>query len=429
MDISRLYKIYRVHPDVSTDSRNIRDGCLFFALKGDTFNGNLFVGEALGKGASWAIADKKECAPGQRIIVVDDVLQTLQQLASFHRQHCRFSILAITGSNGKTTTKELCSSVLGKQYRLYATRGNLNNHIGVPLTLLSMPPDTEIGIIEMGANHPGEITLLCNIAMPDHGLITNIGKAHLEGFGSIEGVAKAKGELFTYLAAHNGTFFANEGNDLIRRMVPPEKKNMVLYNSRDTLWAEEKDSGLFLELLIHDGADIIPVRSRLVGQYNAENMLAAYAVGKHFGIPPSLISAAVEQYIPDNNRSQFIKTASNEIIMDAYNANPSSMKAAIENFMIRQRDNSLIILGEMLELGKSSLREHKAIIGNLKKYTGQKVICLGRGFESPAKSAGYPWYPDVSSLISVLTHSPIKDSFILIKGSRGNKLEKLVGVL
>lgn len=429
MDIHTIYEIFRDHPDISTDSRNIRPGCLFFALKGDSFNGNQFVGEALKKGAVRAIADKNDCPPGEGIIRVHDVLHTLQQLATYHRQHCRFNILAITGSNGKTTTKELCSSVLRQQYRLYATRGNLNNHIGVPLTLLAMPPDTRIGIVEMGANHPGEITFLCNIALPDLGLITNIGKAHLEGFGSIEGVAKAKGELFIYLAERNGTLFVNAGNDLIRGMMPPEKKNMVTYNSRDAIWAEVMGSGLFLELAIHDGPDIITVKSRLVGKYNAENILAAWAVGKHFGIPAQAIANAIAAYIPDNNRSQYIKTDGNEVIMDAYNANPSSMKAAIENFVAMKRPGSLVILGEMLELGDSSEREHQAVIDGLKKYPDQKVICIGHGFEYPAKSAGYPWYPDISSLQSALKDSPVKASIILVKGSRGNKLEKLAEVL
>ena len=428
MVISELYKIYRDHPDISTDSRNIRTGCLFFALKGENFNGNRFVGEALKKGAKWAVADKGDCLPDAGIILVDDVLTTLQQLATFHRQQCRFNILAITGSNGKTTTKELCSSVLGRKYKLYATHGNLNNHIGVPLTLLSMPPDTEIGIIEMGANHPGEITILCNIAQPDQGLITNIGKAHLEGFGSIDGVAEAKGELFTYLIEHNGIFFANMGNDHIRRIVTKRKNNAVIYNSRETTWAEKK-AGLFLEVIIHDKADIVPIKSKLVGRYNMENMLAAFVVGKHFGIPSTVISEAISDYMPDNNRSQFIRTAHHEVIMDAYNANPTSIKAAIENFMSLEHAESIIILGEMLELGDSSAIEHQAVIDSLKKHPGQKVICIGPGFESSARSAGYPWYPDVNALQTAWMNEPVKASRILIKGSRGNKLERLLEVL
>lgn len=429
MEISELYKIYRDHPDISTDSRNIRPGCLFFALKGDTFNGNRFVREALDKGARCAVAGKDDCPPGAGILLVDDVLHVLQQLATFHRQQCRFRLLAITGSNGKTTTKELCSSVLGRKYKLKATQGNLNNHIGVPLTLLSMPPDTEIGIVEMGANHPGEITFLCQIAQPDYGLITNIGKAHLEGFGSIGGVAKAKGELFTYLAEHNGTFFANEGNDHINRMVPAGRKNVVPYNSRNTIWADVKVSGFFLALEIHDKQDIIPVKSRLVGSYNAENLLAAYAVGKHFGVLPAAISGAISDYTPDNNRSQLIRTASHEVIMDAYNANPSSMKAAVENFMALKCPDGLIVLGEMLELGESAAAEHQSIVDYLKQYQGPRVICIGSAFESPARSASYPWYPDVSSLQAAWRNEPVKASLLLIKGSRGNKLERLMEVL
>lgn len=429
MDIRELYSIYRKYPDISTDSRDIRPGCLFFALKGEKFNGNRFVAEALEKGAAWVIADEKECPPGDRITRVEDGLHALQQLASTHRQECRFKILAITGSNGKTTTKELCSSVLSQKYRLYATRGNLNNHIGVPLTLLAMPPDTEIGIVEMGANHPGEIRFLCSIAKPDCGLITNIGKAHLEGFGSLQGVTAAKGELLDFLENNKGIFFANEGDENLRTILPREKERVILYNSPGTLWAEKKGEGLFLTLVIHDHHQKYPVSSRLVGTYNKENIVAAYAVGKYFGIPSSLITESIEAYSPSNNRSQFIRTRHNEIIMDAYNANPSSMKAAIENFIAMKPPSGLIILGDMLELGKSSASEHQSVVDMLRGKDIQQVICIGSNFEMPAKSAGYSWYPDVSDLQKTLAASPIRGSFILIKGSRGNRLEKIVDLL
>ncbi|MBN1415915.1 MAG: UDP-N-acetylmuramoyl-tripeptide--D-alanyl-D-alanine ligase [Bacteroidales bacterium] len=429
MNIHELYRIYRINPFISTDSRNIDRNCLFFALKGDKFNGNLFVNEALEKGASWAVADEKECQPGERIIRVKDVLKTLQQLASYHRQNCKFNILAITGSNGKTTTKDLCSSILAIKYKVYATHGNLNNHIGVPLTLLSMLPETEVGIIEMGANHPGEITLLCNIAKPDYGLITNIGKAHLEGFGSIDGVALAKGELFQYLTNRNGIVFANTANPYIRKMLPAKKKNVIRYNSPDTVWGEVNDLGLFLEIKVHDNRDIIPVKSHLVGKYNAENIIAAYVIGKYFGIPPPGIAEKIALYSPSNNRSQFIKTTHNEIIMDAYNANPTSMKAAIENFIAVKPSGGRIILGEMLELGESSTYEHQAITDWLKKQSFQQVIFVGNGFKLPALSAGYTWYPDVESLKAALLASPIYGSFILVKGSRGNQLEKIMDLL
>jgi UDP-N-acetylmuramoyl-tripeptide--D-alanyl-D-alanine ligase len=429
MNLHALYKIYRKHPDISTDSRDIRPGSLFFALKGDRFNGNLFVTEALEKGAAWAVADEKEGPRGKRITGVEDVLLTLQQLAAYHRQECRFKILAITGSNGKTTTKELCSAVLSQKFRLYATRGNLNNHIGVPLTLLAMPADTEIGIVEMGANHPGEIGFLCHIAKPDCGLITNIGKAHMEGFGSVQGVKAAKGELYDYLVGNNGIIFANAGDENLRTIIPAESRRVILYNSPETIWAETTGKGLFPELVIHDHNERYPVKSRLVGAYNNENIVAACAVGKHFGIPVPLIAESVEAYSPSNNRSQFVRTRYNEIIMDAYNANPSSMKAAIENFMDMNRPSSLIILGDMLELGESSVSEHQSIIDLLMKQGIQPVICIGPNFEIPAKSAGYTWHPDVSALQKALTVSPIRESFILIKGSRGNRLEKIVDLL
>jgi UDP-N-acetylmuramoyl-tripeptide--D-alanyl-D-alanine ligase len=356
-------------------------------------------------------------------------LHTLQQLASYHRRTCGFKILAITGSNGKTTTKELCSAVLSGKFRLYATRGNLNNHIGVPLTLLSMQPDTELGIVEMGANHPGEIRLLCRIAMPDYGLITNIGKAHLEGFGDLQGVTAAKGELFDYLAENDGIAFVNMADENLRKIIPAKKKYVIGYNNAETIWAEKTGTGLFLELEIHDHGEVMPIRSKLVGTYNKENIVAAFAAGKYFGIPSTLIAEAIESYLPSNNRSQYIRTRNNEIIMDAYNANPSSMKAAIENFMAKDIHSGLIILGDMLELGESSVSEHQAVIDMLRKQVHHPVICIGSNFENPAKAAGYTWYPDVSSLQAVLAANPVSKSLILIKGSRGNRLEKIVNLL
>jgi UDP-N-acetylmuramoyl-tripeptide--D-alanyl-D-alanine ligase len=337
--------------------------------------------------------------------------------------------MAITGSNGKTTTKELCSSVLSQKYRVYATRGNLNNHIGVPLTLLAMTPDTEIGIVEMGANHPGEIAFLCRIAKPDCGLITNIGKAHLEGFGNLQGVTAAKGELLNYLTDHDGTFFGNAGDENLRSIMPAESDRIILYNSPGTMWAEETGDDLFLELVIHDRSESQPVRSHLVGRYNKENIVAAWAVGKYFGIPSPLIKSAIEAYSPSNSRSQFIRTPHNEIIMDAYNANPSSMKAAIGNFIAMKHASGLIILGDMLELGESSASEHRSVIDMLRKKGMQQVICIGPNFEIPSKSAGYTWYPDVSALQKALTALPVRGYLILIKGSRGNRLEKIVDLL
>jgi UDP-N-acetylmuramoyl-tripeptide--D-alanyl-D-alanine ligase len=429
MEIGELYRKYKEHPLISTDSRKIIPGSIFFALKGDTFNGNLFVADALARGAVFAVADEKECRQGAGIIRVHNVLHTLQQLALYHRRESHFKLLAITGSNGKTTSKELSKTVLSNKYRVYATQGNLNNHIGVPLTLLAMTSDTELGIVEMGANHPGEIEHLCNIAEPDFGLITNIGKAHLEGFGDINGVARAKGELFAFLHRRGGTIFANNGNPMVRRVIPDNSVHVVGYNSPDTIWAEERTNNLCLLLDIHDGNHVIPVQSQLVGSYNIENILAAYAVGRFFQLPPATIANAIASYAPSNSRSQYIKTLHNEVIMDAYNANPSSMKASIENFLALHRQSAHIILGEMLELGASSETEHQTLIGILKESDVKKVTCVGKNFEKPAMEAGYDWFPDVTSLHTALLSSPIRSSFILIKGSRGNQLEKIMELL
>lgn len=429
MDLAGLYKIYKDCTYVCTDSRTAQPGSLFFALKGDKFDGNLFVSDALAKGAIYAVAEKKSCPPGDKIILTDDVLKVLQQLANFHRKESKIKILAITGSNGKTTTKELCTKVLGAKYKTFATQGNLNNHIGVPLTLLAMPPGTEFGIIEMGANHPGEIQALCEIAEPDYGLITNIGKAHLEGFKSIEGVCQAKGELFNYLTKNDGIIFANMGNTYIRRLVPESTPNIIEYNKNDTIWAEITQSAMFLEMLVHDHDRVYQLKTKLIGKYNYENVLAAYTLGKYFNILSHKIIDAIENYIPVNNRSQYIKTEHNEIIMDAYNANPSSMAAAIENFMQIEHPSKLIILGEMLELGDSSASEHQKMIDYLHSNKFNKVICVGSNFRFCSESAGYSWYPDVTALIAALREKPVKNHLILIKGSRGNQLEKAFDLL
>jgi UDP-N-acetylmuramoyl-tripeptide--D-alanyl-D-alanine ligase len=277
--------------------------------------------------------------------------------------------------------------------------------------------------------HPGEIAFLCHIAKPDCGLITNIGKAHLEGFGNLQGVTAAKGELFNYLADNNGTIFGNAGDENLRTILPRESNRVILYNCIETVWAEKTGEDLFLELVIHDHTEKHPVRSHLVGMYNKENMVAAWAVGKHFGIPSSLITSAIETYIPSNNRSQFMRTRYNEIIMDAYNANPSSMRAAIENFIALKHPAGLIILGDMLELGESSASEHQSVIDLLRNQGLKAVICVGAHFEIPAKSAGYTWYLNVSDVQKALADSPIHGSFILIKGSRGNRLEKIADLL
>jgi UDP-N-acetylmuramoyl-tripeptide--D-alanyl-D-alanine ligase len=334
MDIKDLYAIFRKNGNVSTDTRNIRPGSVFFALKGESYNGNAFAAEALTKGAIAAVIDEDVAESHPAMIRVENTLKTLQLLAEFHRLQSRFTVLAITGSNGKTTTKELCKAVLSEKFKVYATEGNLNNHIGVPLTLLAMDSTIEIGIVEMGANHPGEISLLCDIAHPDCGLITNVGKAHLEGFGGIEGVARAKGEMFSYLMKNDMTVFLNQGNDYVRNLVPENYPNVVYYNGPGGLQAQHVQGMPLLSLgVLHQGREV-SLQTNLMGRYNAENILAACCVGLHMGITMESVIRAVQSYRPQNNRSQYIDTGKNKLYMDAYNANPSSMRAAIDEFLL-----------------------------------------------------------------------------------------------
>ncbi|MFO7369990.1 MAG: UDP-N-acetylmuramoyl-tripeptide--D-alanyl-D-alanine ligase [Bacteroidales bacterium] len=429
MEIKFLYNLYLEHGKISTDSRNITPGCLFFALRGENFNGNLFALDALEKGAGAAVVDEDMPQSHPMIFRVGDVLQTLQQLAGYHRVQSQLKILAITGSNGKTTTKELCREVLSQKYRVYATEGNLNNHIGVPLTLLSMDSSIELGIVEMGANHPGEIAALCEIARPDCGLISNIGKAHLEGFGGIEGVAKAKGELFRHLMENGKTIFLNQGNEYLAPMVPESYSGRVAYNGPEGILAAQVASNPFLSLSVIMNEKKIRIDTHLVGSYNVENVLAACAVGLHFGINPAAIAEAVSSYRPSNNRSQLIDTGKNKIIMDAYNANPSSMAASIAEFLKFEGENKILILGEMREVGDSSTREHESIIAYLKDRNVHRVICMGKAFENAALDAGYKHAGTIDQLIQMLTDDVPSGCLILIKGSRSNRLEKIIPLL
>jgi UDP-N-acetylmuramoyl-tripeptide--D-alanyl-D-alanine ligase len=429
MDLEHLYQIYLENRLVSTDSRDISPGCIFFALKGENFNGNQFALRAIEAGASAAVVDEDPVEPNPRIFKVEQVLATLQKLAAFHRKESRFTILAITGSNGKTTTKELCRSVLSKKFRVYATRGNLNNHIGVPLTLLAMDHTIEVGIIEMGANHPGEIRDLCAIAQPDSGLITNIGKAHLEGFGSIEGVARAKGELFEYLMANHKTIFLNEGNEFIRKLVPPDYRKFLSYNGLKGIKVQDKTSNPFLKLKVAHGNEEFDLETKLIGGYNSENVLAACCVGLFFQVPVSQIREAIEEYIPRNNRSQLIDTGKNRLFMDAYNANPSSMRAAVDEFLRSDDNRKLLVLGEMRELGDSSVPEHEAMIGYLRDRKVKQVICIGKTFKQAAGDAGFLYFESADELNTYFSAHPVRDHFILIKGSRANQLEKVLPFL
>lgn len=429
MDIPALHKIFLSHKIISTDSRNILPGCLFFALKGENFNGNRFALQAVEKGASFAIVDEDMEKASEKCIRVNDVLTTLQQLATCHRKHLGLTILAITGSNGKTTTKELCRQVLEKKFRVLATTGNLNNHIGVPLTLLSLTEDIQLGIVEMGANHPGEIAALCNIAQPDLGLITNIGKAHLEGFGGIQGVARAKGELFRFLMEHNKTVLVNDGNPYLHEMIPSDYPNVVRYNSPSALYAASVSANPFLSMKVKFQGGLFDVTSNLVGSYNVENILAAITAGLQFGISPSEISNAIASYTPQNNRSQLIKTGKNLVFMDAYNANPSSMMAAIGEFLQMEGQRKIWIIGEMREVGNSSQSEHQEILAFLKSHHVSDVRCVGIAFETIAEKEGFRYYPSVEALTDHLKQEKPEGTLIFVKGSRSNRLEKVIPLL
>jgi len=427
--IEHLYEIYSQNGLVTTDTRLPVAGSLFFALSGESFNGNRFAAEALQKGALAVVADGETGISGSQVIRVESSLITLQQLAAFHRQRCGFRILAITGSNGKTTTKELCREVLATRYRVFATKGNLNNHIGVPLTLLSMPAGIQVGIIEMGANHPGEIAHLSAIVQPDCGLITNIGKAHLEGFGSIEGVARAKGELFAHLMERGRKILLNGGSRFLAGMVPEEYPCLVPYNLPEGIHGRILKNEPFLMLSVSDGGVERTIETRITGVYNLENILAAWAVGREFDIQPNEMADALAHYEPGNNRSQFLQTARNQVILDAYNANPTSMAAALEAFLNRTGKNKMLIMGEMRELGELAEAEHEKILDGLIRMDQPEVYCVGKAFEQPATRLGFRWFPDTESLCRMLRQEAVSGRLILVKGSRANRLEQVIDCL
>ncbi|UCH13306.1 MAG: UDP-N-acetylmuramoyl-tripeptide--D-alanyl-D-alanine ligase [Bacteroidales bacterium] len=432
MEISKLYELYKQHPGISTDSRSVKKNSIFFALKGENFDGNNFAENALKRGAAWAVIDKSGIKADRRFIIVKDSLSTLQSLANYHRKMCSTKLLAITGSNGKTTTKELIRKVLSGKYSVFATQGNLNNHIGVPLTLLSMPPDTQIGIIEMGANHHGEIKQLCAITEPDYGLVTNIGKAHLEGFGNIEDIARAKAELFEYLKNNNGTIFGNAGNSFVNAVIPENHNNKVLYGIENSIcWGKSLASDPFLKLILFmsDDPNGVEINTNLFGRYNLENVIAAAALGHFFNISKSIIKQAIESYFPEDNRSQLIEAKSNSIYLDAYNANPTSMRAAIDNFIELNVESKFFILGEMLEVGNTAEKEHRSLLKFLKEKSIKNVLCVGKGFYKHADKYGYKYFSNVDELAKVLKINKIRNANILIKGSRANQLEKLVPYL
>jgi UDP-N-acetylmuramoyl-tripeptide--D-alanyl-D-alanine ligase len=414
MKIADLYKLYIQHGLVDTDTRKIRESTMFFALKGDNFNGNKFAEESLKKGAKFAVIDEHKFKTSDKIILVEDVLKTLQELASYHRKKLAVPIIALTGSNGKTTTKELINAVLSTEYNTSATIGNLNNHIGVPLTLLSMTDNTEIGIVEMGANHHKEIEFLTEIINPDFGYITNFGTAHLEGFGSVEGIIEAKSELYKFLLKNKKKVFINP-NDPIQ-VAKSKNIDVILFN----------DSILFKEAnpFVHLSYQSVAIKSKLIGAYNFSNISAAITIGSYFNITKENIKEAIENYIPSNNRSQVIDTDKNRIILDAYNANPTSMKVALESFKELDSKNKTIILGDMFELGEFSSKEHQYIVDLAAEFKFDNLFFVGKNFNK-TKTEGLKFIT-FEELKKYLINKPIKENTILIKGSRGMALERVV---
>lgn len=464
MNIEHLYQLFLQHPSIQTDTRKLKDGDLFFALKGPNFNGNQFALNALKLGAAYAIIDETPATPSERLILVDDVLATLQALALHHRRQFTIPFIAITGSNGKTTTKELIHAVLSSTYTTYTTQGNLNNHIGIPLTLLSVKKDAQFAVIEMGANHQKEIEGYCRYTLPTHGIITNAGKAHLEGFGGPEGVKKGKGELYTFLREHDGTAFVMWDYDYLQEMskgVP----HIVRYGTRDAEVTGMVDqaptadkaegsghdapavqqsidtTNSFLRVRITSGASTGTISTQLVGDYNLPNVLVAVTVGKHFRVPDEQIRQSIETYTPSNSRSQLVLRDSNHIILDAYNANPSSMKAAIENFARMPSSGpshqgaptandgahpkKVLVLGAMAELGEESLDEHRQIVDLIGQYPWQQVALVGGDFLRI--SHPYLSFKNSREAGDWLRQAGIKDSWLLIKGSRSTKMEEVLG--
>ncbi|MCX6243354.1 MAG: UDP-N-acetylmuramoyl-tripeptide--D-alanyl-D-alanine ligase [Bacteroidetes bacterium] len=427
MTIEKLYEKFLDHPEVSTDSRNIPEGVIFFGLKGETFDGNEYAAMALEKGASYAVVDDKKFAAGSRCILVEDSLKTLQELAKYHRKQFDIPVIAITGTNGKTTTKELIAAVLSRKYRTLATSGNLNNHIGVPLTLLKLKKDTEIAIVEMGANHQGEIDFLCRIAEPAHGIITNIGKAHLEGFGGFEGVIQTKTELFRYLKSMNGSAFVNTGDPLL--VEHSAGMQVIPYGNGQPAEILELSSDPFVSLKIKLEKDMINVSTKLFGNYNADNVLAAACIGHYFGVAGSDIKDAIESYEPANNRSQLRKTESNVLILDMYNANPTSMEQALNHFSTYNSENKVLILGDMLELGSESDKEHLQVLALIDKLGFTDVYLVGPVFTRLNSKREWLCFQDSDLARMWLEHHKLQNSTVLIKGSRGIKLEKVVEML
>lgn len=434
MEIASLYHIFQQHPLVTTDSRNCPEGSLFFALKGASFNGNAFAEQALKEGCAYAVIDEPAYAKAadKRLILVDDCLKTLQQLANYHRRQLGTRIIGVTGTNGKTTTKELISSVLAQKYKVLYTQGNFNNHIGVPLTLLRLTAEHDIAVVEMGANHPGEIDFLVHIAEPDYGLITNVGKAHLEGFGSFEGVIRTKGELYDYLRTKpESMVFIHNDNPYLNKIA--QGLNLIRYGKPDvqavlSANGEVVECAPFLSFRWRVGnTEWRTVETHLIGAYNLDNMLAAAAIGLYFGVPVTQIDKALSGYVPQNNRSQLKETATNQLIVDAYNANPTSMMAALTNFRDMKVSPKMVILGEMKELGEGSLEEHQKVVDFLRECRFEEVWLVGKQFAEAHSS--FRTFADVEEVKEAVRQDAPKGRYMLIKGSNSMKLSQLAELL
>lgn len=452
MTIQQIYKIFQQYPSVQTDTRKLKEGDLYFALKGPNFNGNEFAIRALDAGAAYAVVDEMPIEH-ERLLLVDDVLTSLQQLAKHHRQQFNIPFIAITGSNGKTTSKELIYAVLAAHFKTYTTQGNLNNHIGVPLTILSVQPDAEMAVIEMGANHQKEIESYCLYTLPSHGVITNCGKAHLEGFGGVEGVRKGKGELYQFLREHKGTAFVYADYDYLQPM-SAGIENIIYYGiTKGFVQGQIEAAEPFLTVAItaglgpdytgNDASSPAPqrsitqasptlIKSQLVGDYNLPNILCAVTIGKYFGVPAEKIISAIENYAPSNSRSQLIERGSNHIILDAYNANPSSMKVAIENFAKLKADRKIVMLGGMMELGEDSIAEHQAIIELLLALGFKEVVLVGGDFVhtqaaiSQIQNTPFTYLPNAAAAHDWLKELNPQHAYILVKGSRSMKMEQVL---
>lgn len=428
MTTEELYSIFKNHRIITTDSRKCVCGSIFFALKGEKFNGNAFASQALSEGCAYAIVDEPEFATDERIILVNDVLLTLQNLARFHRRVLDIPVIAITGTNGKTTTKELTAACLSQKYNVLATEGNLNNHIGVPLTLLKLTKAHEIAVIEMGASHPGEIKTLANIAEPNFGIITNVGKAHLQGFGSFEGVVKTKCELYDYIRQRGGHIFLHHENIFLQPKSGGIEKSE--YGETPGLFISGNLTGCSPYLsfdFMRKGAKPVLVNTHLIGSYNLTNALAASAIAAYFNVSDTAVKKAMEEYEPQNRRSQLLKTGTNTLILDAYNANPTSMNAALDNFIAMETTYKAVILGDMGELGDDSETEHKKIVDRLKNTGFEKIILSGTEFAKVAD--GLECYPSTEALADSLRTNPLKGFTILVKGSRFMQLEKCIDLL